>query len=155
MTIFTRYIYNVKRSNLVSNFLSSIALLTPAERNQPYYSCTPVCKSKFSGSPCIGVLSYWTLFLFWPHSGNTPCLTPHKFPASNIRYWVVYSVFNAFFGCFLFFLFAHFLFLDLFLNNRVFAEGHNINLESFFHEWSPSHLHLFVLCFAKSELSFI
>lgn len=57
---------------------------------------------------------------------------------------------NTFFSCFVFFLFALFLVLDLFLINRsCLFWGHNINLVSLFHVWSRSHLDLFILCFAQ------
>ena len=64
-----------------------------------------------------------------------------------LRYWVVYSVVNIFFGCFLFFLIA--LPLSRFILDASFATD-NINLVFFFHEWSRSYLALFVLCFATT-----
>lgn len=85
-------------------------------------------------SVVVAVSVYYLIgphFHFWPHSGNTLCLTSYKFPAFNILTKLLssLSVLNTFFSCFLFFLFARFLVLDLFLINRMcLFWGHNINL---------------------------
>ena len=65
-----------------------------------------------------------------------------------LRYWVVHSVFNTFFGCFLYFLFV--LPLFRFILDVSWATD-NINLVYFFffYEWSSCYLDLFVLCFAQ------
>ena len=85
MTLWRSFRCTCTMANLRSNpkfpiFLCRLHVLHLQKDTNPL---TAVLLCKFSGSRCIGVLSYRTSFLLWPHYGNTLCLTPHEFPASN------------------------------------------------------------------------